>query len=80
METVLNKNKWYVICRKGTNELLINKSGAINVCEKYHLSEILWHLNRYAETWIAMTIADYDLKFGDFKCNLDIEYEYVTAQ
>jgi len=59
----IDDEDWYYIVRSGSNERLLNKSGDINVCKRYHLQYILPKLNIYDKTWYAITIADYNRKF-----------------
>jgi hypothetical protein len=75
----LDKKEWYVIVRKGTNECLVNKSNSINVCLGYHVPIILRHLNKYKEVWEALSLEEFDQKFGEFKINGYIEYDYVES-
>lgn len=62
----LNENDWFFIVRTDTNERLLNKSGDINICREHHLQGILRHLNRFANVWEAITIAEYKEIFGEY--------------
>lgn len=63
-EDVLDKEEWFYIVRIGTNERFINKSDDINVAKKPFVTNLLAELNRNGNRWEAMSIAQYDRKFG----------------
>lgn len=63
----IDDETWYYVVRRNTNERLLNKSNDVNVCKGYHLKELLAKLNQYGFRWEAMTISEYNRKFGNVR-------------